>query len=152
MPQPVKQMHPYLIVSRAADAIAFYVAAFGAREIYRLVDPADGRIGHAELDIGGTRLLLADEYRDFGAVSPATLGGSPVKFQLEVADADAFLTEALRHGATQQRAVRLEFHGYRSGMVLDPFGYSWFISSKVEELTVPQMQRRWDAGLAEAGA
>lgn len=121
----------------------FYTKAFGASVDFKLVDPSDGRIGHAELRFGATRLFLADEYPDFGAVSPETLGGSPVKLHLDVADADAFVAHAVRHGATVLRPVKLEFHGHRIGLVADPFGYNWFIASQQDKLTEAQMQARW---------
>ncbi len=139
------QLCPYLAVKGAQAAIDFYVNAFGASLDFKLVDPSDGRIGHAELRFGATRLFLADEYPDFGAVSPETLGGSPIKLHLEVPDADAFMAHAVQHGATVLRRVKLEFYGDRTGMVVDPFGYSWFIASKFEEVSPVEMQRRWDS-------
>jgi PhnB protein len=142
---PPQQLCPYLVVKGALAAIDFYVRAFGATLDFKLVDPADGRIGHAELRFGATRLFLADEYPDFGAIGPDALGGSPVKLHLDVADADAFVSQAMREGATVLRALKLEFHGHRTALLADPFGYSWFISSQVEDLSPAEMQRRWDA-------
>jgi PhnB protein len=145
------QLCPYLVVKGAQAAIDFYVRAFGATLDFKLVDPADGRIGHAELRFGATRLFLADEYPDFGAVGPDALGGSPVKLHLDVADAEAFVAQAVREGASVLRALKLEFYGNRTGLLADPFGYSWFISSQVEEdLSPAEMQRRWDAMAASA--
>lgn len=140
-----QQLCPYLCVKGAQAAIDFYCAAFGAQVDYRLTDPSDGRIGHAELTFGATRLFLADEYPDFGAGGPDTLGGSPVKFHLQVDDAEAFVDQAVRHGATILRPVKLAFHGERSGLLADPFGYSWFVSSKVEDVSADEAQRRWNA-------
>ena len=120
-----QQLCPYLIVKGAQAAIDFYVRAFGATVDFTLIDPSDGRIGHAELRFGATRLFLADEYPDFGAVGPERLGGSPVKLHLDVADADAFVAHAVQHGASILRPVKLEFHGHRSALLSDPFGYSW---------------------------
>ncbi len=134
---------PYLVVKGAADAIGFYVKAFGAREIYRLVDPVDGRIGHAELAFGDSLVMLADEYPDFGAVGPGTIGGSPVKLHLDVDDADAAFARAILHGGTELRPLRTEFHGSRTGLIGDPFGYSWFIAEKIEDLSPEEMQQRW---------
>lgn len=142
---PPRQLCPYLAVKGAKAAVDFYVRAFGATVDFMLIDPADGRVGHAELRFGATCLFLADEYPDFGAVSPDTLGGSPVKLHLDVSDADEFVANALRHGATLLRPVKLEFYGSRSGLVSDPFGYSWFIASKVEDVDPAEMQRRWAA-------
>ncbi|KQV86426.1 VOC family protein [Pelomonas sp. Root1237] len=141
-------LSPYLVVRGAQAAIDFYVQALGASLDFKLIDPSDGRIGHAELLFGATRVFIADEYPDFGAVGPETIGGSPVKFHLDVADADSFVANAVRHGATVLRAVKLEFHGHRSGLIADPFGYSWFVASKAEEVSVDEMQRRWDAMVA----
>jgi PhnB protein len=140
-----KQLCPYLSINGAKEAIEFYVKAFGARVDYSLIDPCDGRIGHAELTFGKTQVYLADEYPDFGAVGPDTLGGSPVKFHLEVDDADAFVAQAVQHGATVLRPVKLAFHGDRSGLLADPFGYSWFISCKVGDVSAAEAQRRWNA-------
>ena len=148
---PPLQLCPYLVVKGAREAIDFYVRAFGATVDFTLVDPSDGRIGHAELLFGATRVFIADEYPDFGAVGPETLGGSPVKFHLEVDDADAFVAHAARHGAVVLRAVKLEFHGHRSGLIADPFGYSWFVASRVEAVSAEEMQRRWNAMVAPSG-
>lgn len=140
------ELCPYLTVADAAEAISFYERAFGATVDFKLVDPSDGRIGHAELRFGATRLFISDEYPDFGAIGPERLGGSPVKMHLEVEDADAFVTQAVKHGATVLRSVKLEFHGQRSGLIADPFGHSWFIGSNAEEVTPEEMQRRWNDG------
>ena len=142
---------PYLAVKGAQAAIDFYVDAFGAQLDCKLIDPGDGRIGQAVLLFGSSRVFVADEYPDFGAVGPDTLGGSPVKLHLEVADADTFVAQAVKHGATVLRAVKSEFYGYRSGLLADPFGYSWFVASKVEEVSPAEMQRRWDAMAATGG-
>jgi PhnB protein len=144
-PAKVQSMTPHLIVKGGAAAIDFYVRAFGAEEIYRLTEPGDGRVGHAELAIGGQRFYLADEYPDFGAVSPDRLGGTTVKFHLEVEDVDRFVAHALAQGAELLRAAKKEFHGYRTALLADPFGYGWFAATKVEELTGAEMQRRWAA-------
>ena len=142
-PGKVQSMCPYLVVRGGAAAIDFYRRAFGAEEIFRLADPGDGRIGHAELAIGGQRFFLADEYPDFGAISPDRLGGTTVKFHLEVEDVDRFVEHALANGAELLRAPKKEFHGYRSALLSDPFGYGWFAASKVEEVSAAEMQRRW---------
>lgn len=135
---------PYLIVANAAEAIDFYKRAFGAEELYRLDDPS-GRIGHAELRFGDTVVMLADEFPDFGALAPARFGGSPVRLHLSVSDADAALQQAVSEGATLVRPASDEFHGDRSGMVVDPYGHSWFVSAKTEDVTTEEMQRRYAA-------
>ena len=147
-PTPPQQLCPYLIVKGAQAAIDFYVRAFGASVDLKLIDPSDGRIGHAELRFGATRLFLADEYPDFGAVGPDAIGGSPVKLHLDVVDAEAFVAQATNAGATVLRALKLEFHGHRTALLADPFGYSWFIASQVEVVSPAEMQRRWQAMMA----
>jgi PhnB protein len=137
---------PYLIVSSAAEAIDFYTRAFGAEELYRLDDP-NGRVGHAELRFGDTIVMLADEFPDFGALAPARFGGSPVRLHLSVSDADAALQKAVSEGATLVRPASDEFHGDRSGMVVDPYGHSWFVSAKIADVPVEEMQRRYTAML-----
>jgi PhnB protein len=133
---------PYLIVAGAEEAIEFYKRAFGAEELYRLEDPG-GRIGHAELRFGDTIVMLADEFPDFGALAPARLGGSPVRLHLNVGDADAVLERAVSDGATLVRPANDEFYGNRSGMVVDPYGHSWFVATKIAEVPVEEMQRRY---------
>lgn len=135
---------PYIAVRDARAAIEFYKKAFGAVEVFRLVDPQSGKIGHAEIRIGKCLLMICDEYPDFGAVSPDTLGGTTLKLHLDVADAAAALAAALRHGATELRKLEIQFHGCKQALVADPFGYSWFISEKVEEVSPRVMQERWD--------
>lgn len=144
----VMELVPYLNVDGAGRAIQFYKDAFGATERFRLVDPNDGRIGHAELEIGGGRMMISDEYPDFGAVGPVTLGGTPIKLVLTVADADSVFARAISRGATKLRAMRDEFHGNRTGQVIDPFGHIWFIQTQITDLTPEEMQSRWNATTA----
>jgi PhnB protein len=139
---------PYITVQNAASAIDFYVAAFGAKEAFRLIDPADGRIGHAEIVIGGVTIMLSDEYPDFGALSPETVGGSPVKFQIYVDDVDAVFSAALALGGSELRPVKDQFFGDRSGMLIDPFGHSWTVASKGAEVPPDEMQKRWNESMA----
>ncbi|MEQ8747098.1 VOC family protein [Pyruvatibacter sp.] len=145
MPSPNKKLHlsAYITVKGAADAIAFYAAAFGAVENYRLEDPDSGRIGHSEISIGTNIVMISDEYPDFGAVSPDTLGGTPVKLHLYVEDVDAVFAQATKAGATELRPLKDEFHGDRTGTLMDPFGHIWMLASRVEEVTPAQMQKRW---------
>lgn len=135
---------PYLITKGAEEAIAFYVAAFGAVENYRLIDPQSGKVGHADLAIGDASFMLADEHPDFGALSPATLGGTPVKLHLSVADADEAVARAERAGATVLRPVQDQMHGQRSGMIVDPFGHQWFVGTPIEDVSPDEMQARYD--------
>ncbi|MFK7755188.1 MAG: VOC family protein [Sedimentitalea sp.] len=142
---------PYLTVKGADQALAFYRDVFDAQEIYRLVDPNDGRIGHAEFEIGQSRIMIADEYPDFGAESPVSIGGTPVKLVLNVADVDGVFALAVEKGASALRAVRDEFHGHRTGQVIDPFGHIWFIQTRVGSMSPAEMQAGWDASSAQSG-
>jgi uncharacterized glyoxalase superfamily protein PhnB/predicted enzyme related to lactoylglutathione lyase len=121
---------PYLCVDGAAAAIDFYVAAFGAVEHHRMVGD-DGRIGHAEIVIGGSRLMLADEYPEVGVLSPTTRGGSSTNFTLEVPDVDRAFARALELGARELRAVADQFYGFRQGTLVDPFGHQWSLSTPI---------------------
>lgn len=137
---------PYLVVKGADAAIRFYAAVFGAHEDFRLVEPG-GKVGHAELLIDDSRLMLADEYPDFGALGPASIGGTPVGLQLYVPDVDATIALAEAQGATLLRAAKDEFYGDRSGVVVDPFGHRWHLAARKEQVTPQQMQARWSAML-----
>lgn len=145
---PAFTLTPYIVVSDARAALSFYEQAFGAKTLFSLVDPADGKIGHAELAIADGHLMVADEYPDFGALSPATLGGSPVKLHLYVEDVDAVFARALSLGATETRPVKDEFYGDRVGSLTDPFGHSWMISTRNHEVAPEEMQRRWEEAMA----
>jgi PhnB protein len=134
---------PYIAVKGAANAIAFYKKVFGAKEEFRLEDQ-DKRIGHAELSIGDGRLMLSDEYPDFGALAPPSIGGTPVKLHLYVADVDATMKKAQSAGATVLRAAQDQFHGDRSGMIVDPFGHQWFLATRKENVSPQEMQKRFE--------
>ena len=145
-PETRQTVSAYFTVRNAAAALDFYTRAFGAEEIYRLTDPT-GRVGHAEMRIGNSVLMLSDEHPDFGALAPPTIGGSPVKFHITVDDADAFMTQAVDAGATMLRPLENQFYGMRSGMVADPFGHSWFIAAPLEEVGPDEIQRRYSRAL-----
>lgn len=140
----VTSVSPYIVVRDGAAAIAFYKAAFGAEEIFRMIDPFDGRTGHAELRFGESVVMLSDEYPDFGAVSPDTIGGSPVTLHLSTKAVDADLALAVTHGATVLRAAADQSFGERSALVLDPFGHRWMLSQTIEAVSPQEMQRRWN--------
>ena len=142
----IVNMIPYVVVKGGEAAIAFYKAAFGATEIFRLTDPSDKRIGHAELRIGDSVLMLADEYPDFGAVSPDTIGGTAVTFHLATRNVDDDLAAAGRAGATVLRPATDQSFGERTALVLDPFGHRWMLSQRIEEVTPDEMQQRWEQG------
>jgi len=119
---------PYLIVKDAPRAIEFYRRAFEAEELFRLND-ADGRVGHAELRIADSHLMLADEHPDFGALSPISIGGSPVNLHLYVENVDSAVERAADAGAVVLRSVKNEFYGDRTGMIVDPFGHRWHLAT-----------------------
>lgn len=137
-------LSPSLAVRDAARAIEFYKAAFGAEERFRLVDPESGKIGHAELTINGSLVMLADEYPAHNT-APQTLGGTPVKLCLMVPNADALLEQAKRAGATVVMPPQDQFYGFRCGSVQDPFGHIWLIQHEIEKVSPAEMQKRWDA-------
>lgn len=136
---------PYLCCSGAEKALAFYIEAFDAKEVFRMTDPGDGRIGHLEFRIGETLLFLADEYPDFGAVSPDTLGGTPVSLHLQVSDCDAVVARAEAAGAMVLRRPADQSFGERMAQIQDPWGHRWFIAQTVEQVSPEEMQRRWEA-------
>jgi PhnB protein len=143
-PQARQTATAYLIVNDAARAIEFYKQAFGATEIMRLHGPGE-RIGHAEIRIGNSTIMLADEFPDYGAVSAQTLGGSPIRIHLQVDDVDTLAARALAAGAKVLRPVQDQFYGERSGQFTDPFGYTWMISTQTEQLTAEEIERRFAA-------
>jgi PhnB protein len=132
---------PYLIVSDAAAAIEFYKKAFGATELMRMPKP-NGKIGHAEIKIGDSPIMLADEDPEVGARSPRTIGGSPVSILLYVDDVDTTFTKAVNGGAKVQRPVADQFYGDRTGGVDDPFGHLWYIATHVEDVSPEEMKKR----------
>ncbi|MBI2924227.1 MAG: VOC family protein [Verrucomicrobia bacterium] len=132
---------PYLIVSGAARAIDFYKQAFGATELMRLAAP-DGKIGHAEIKIGDSPIMLADEHPEMGARSPQSIGGSPVFILLYFEDVDAVFNRAVAAGAKVLRPVQDQFYGDRSGTIADPFGHTWTIATHKEDLSEEEIQRR----------
>jgi PhnB protein len=142
--QGCSSVTPHLVFRDTTKAIDFYRRAFGATEDFRLVEPA-GRVGHAEITLGAARLMLCDEYPDFGALSPATVGGSPIRLHLYVDDSDAFVAKAAAEGATVLRPVADQFYGDRTGTIADPFGYTWTIATRREEVSPEEMQKRFTA-------
>jgi PhnB protein len=139
----------YLTVSDAAAAIEFYKKAFGAVEVMRLQGPGP-RVGHAEIRVGNSSIYLADEFPEYGIRGPQSFGGSPIKMNLDVDDVDAFALKALAAGATVVRPIQDQFYGERSGQFGDPFGYTWNISTRTEDVTGAEMQRRMDS-MIQAG-
>jgi PhnB protein len=141
IPDGYRTVTPYLIVGAGAKALEFYKQAFDAVERERMQD-ATGKVHHAEIDIGNSRVMLADENRNVGALSPETIGGSPVSIHLYVEDVDAVVAHALAAGAKLTRPVADQFYGDRVGGITDPFGHRWFIATRTENLTRDELLRR----------
>lgn len=133
---------PYLCVADGARALDFYRDAFGAVETMRLVD-GTGKVQHAEMRIGTARIMLAEEFPELDFRSPQTLGGSPVCLMLYVEDVDARFAQAVAAGARAQRELRDEFHGDRTGNLVDPFGHAWTLASRIEHVDDAEIQRRF---------
>jgi PhnB protein len=142
---------PYLIVQGAAAAIGFYKKAFGASEVMRMPGP-DGKIGHADLIIGGGHVMLSDESLEMGFRSPQSLGGSPVGLVLYVADVDGVVNQAVAAGAKLIRPVKDEFYGDRTGGLTDPFGHIWHVMTHVEDVSNEEMEKRAAARAESAHA
>jgi len=132
---------PYLTVKGAAKAIEFYKKAFGAKEIGRLPMP-DGRVGHAEIQIGDSRIMMSDEYPEWGSKSPETLGGTAMGLVLYVTNVDEFFAKAVAAGATAVEPVKDQFYGDRAGRLQDPFGHKWFVATHIEDVSFDEMMER----------
>jgi PhnB protein len=144
IPDGYQTVIPYLIVRGAADALEFYKKGLGAKERMRLPMPG-GRIGHAELEIGDCVIMLADEFPEMGAKSPQTIGGTPVGICVYVADVDARFKQAIAAGAKEERPVKDQFYGDRSGTLVDPFGHKWTLTTHIEDVTPEEIGRRMAA-------
>jgi PhnB protein len=140
IPSGYHSVTPYLIVDNASAAIDFYREAFGAVELFRLT-MAD-KIGHAEIKIGDSPVMLADEFADMGYLGPSRRGGTSVQLMIYLADVDLAYERAVRAGATEHRPIEDHFYGDRSGTVIDPFGHQWTLSTHVEDVSPEEMQRR----------
>lgn len=150
VPEGYHSVTPYLVLNDAAGAIEFYKTAFGASELMRMAAP-NGRIGHAELRIGDSRIMLADEFPEMGARSARTIGGSPVHIYLYVEDVDAVTGRALAAGAKELRPVKDQFYGDRSGSIEDPFGHVWHVSTHKEDVPPDELKRRADQAMRRSG-
>jgi PhnB protein len=144
VPEGYHHITPYLIIKGAAAAMDFYKDVFGATEIMRMPQP-DGRIGHAEMKMGDSVIMLADEYPEMDIISPITLGNSPVGILLYVDDADATFNKAVSRGAKVNKPLADQFYGDRSGTIIDPFGHKWTIATHVEDVSPEEMERRMAA-------
>lgn len=141
VPDGYHSLTPYLFIRAAAAAIDFYKRAFDAVEILRLLGP-DGQIGHAEIQIGDSRIMLSEENMPMSARSPETLGGSPILLHLYVPDVDALFAQALAAGAKVTRPIANQFYGDRSGGLEDPFGFTWHLATHIEDLSEDEIKKR----------
>ncbi len=141
IPEGYHTVTPYLIIRNAASAIDFYKKAFGAIELFRMPQP-DGKIGHAEIKIGDSPIMLSDEHPDLGYKSPQTLGGSPVSILLYVDDVDSVFNQAIAAGGKIDKPVEDKFYGDRSGSLTDPFGHLWHIATHTEDVSPEEMEKR----------
>ncbi|HVL27058.1 MAG TPA: VOC family protein [Acidimicrobiales bacterium] len=141
IPEGYPQVTPYLIVDGAAAAIDFYTSVLGATERMRMPGP-DGKLGHAELMLGDSLIMLADEHPEMGQRSPHAVGGTPVTISAYVEDVDAVFARAVARGATALRQPEDQFYGDRSGQFEDPFGHRWSVASRVEDVPPDEMMRR----------
>jgi PhnB protein len=141
IPEGYHAVSPYLIVNDGVRAIEFYRKVFEGKERMRMMRP-DGRVGHAEVAIGDSVVMLADENLEFGAKSPQTIGGTPVTISVYVPDVDATIQKAVAAGARLVRPVANQFYGDRVGGIIDPFGHSWHVATHVEDVTPEEMVRR----------
>lgn len=144
----IHEVFPYLHIKNCAKAVDFYKQAFGVTELFRLTEPG-GRIGHVELDFGGTTIMLADEFPECDIRGPETIGGASATVHLHVDDADALIASAAAAGAKVVQEPQDWFYGERSGTILDPFGHRWNIGHSIEEVEPDEMQRRYDEMMAE---
>ena len=148
IPKGYHSVTPYLIINGAARAIDFYEKVFDATEVMRMADPS-GKVGHAEIKIGDSVIMLADEHPEMGHRSPQSLGGSPVGILLYVKDVDATVEKALAAGAKLERPVKDQFYGDRSGQIRDPFGHLWTVSTHKEDLSPEEMEKRAAAAYSQ---
>ena len=141
IPKGYHSVTAYLSVQNAAQAIDFYKRAFGAKELLRMPGP-DGKIGHAEVMIGDSQVMLADEFPDMGFLGPQSRGGTTVQLHLYVKDVDATVEKALAAGGKLKRPVEDQFYGDRAGTLEDPFGHVWYVATHKEELSPAEIRRR----------
>jgi PhnB protein len=150
VPEGYHSVTPYLVVDGAAGAIEFYKKVFGATEVLRMAAPG-GRVGHAEIRIGDSLIMLADEHPDMGARGPKAFGGSPVTLHLYVEDVDAVARQATAAGAKERRPVKDQFYGDRSGTFEDPYGHVWHIATHKEDLSPDELKRRAKEAMQQSG-
>jgi PhnB protein len=140
IPEGYSTITPYLIIRGVSEAIKFYEKAFSAKEIRRMA--VDGKVMHAEIKIGNSFLMLADEFPEQGFKSPQSIGGSPAFIHLYVEDADASYKKAIDAGAASLQEVSDQVFGDRHGLVIDPFGYTWTIATHIEDVSLEEINKR----------
>jgi PhnB protein len=150
IPDGYPRVSPYLVVDGAAAAIDFYMSVFGATERMRMEAPGD-KIGHAEIEIGDSLIMLADEHPEMGALGPRSVGGTPVTLHVYVEDVDSVFERAIEAGAKEMQAVENQFYGDRRGRFEDPFGHHWHVATTVEEVSPEEMRKRLAEVQAGAG-
>ena len=150
VPKGYHAVTAYLSIRGAAQAIDFYKRAFGAKELLRMPGP-DGKIGHAELKIGDSHVMLADEMPAMQFLAPQTRGGSTVHLHLYVNDVDATVQKAVAAGAKVTRAIEDKFYGDRAGTIEDPYGHVWYVATHKEEVPAKEMRRRIEEMTKKAG-
>jgi PhnB protein len=141
IPAGYNEVTPYLSIRGAADAIEFYKKAFGAREVMR-IDGPEGRLGHAEIQIGGSRIMLSDEYEPMDFLGPQTRGGTTVHIHVYVKGVDQVVERAVKAGAKLTRPVQDQFYGDRLGTLEDPFGHVWHVATHIEDVSPLELKRR----------
>ncbi len=144
IPEGYHSVTPYLIIKGAADAIEFYKKAFGATELLRMPAPG-GKVGHAEIKIGDSPIMLADESLEMGYTSPTTLGGTPISIMIYVDDVDTIFKQAIAAGGEEQKPLQDQFYGDRSGSLKDPFGHVWHVATHKEDVSPEEMEKRMAA-------
>jgi PhnB protein len=149
IPDGYHSVTPYLIIKGAAAAIDYYKNVFGATELFRMAGP-DGKVGHAEIKIGDSPIMLADEHPDLGHVGPQTLGGTSVGIMIYVDNVDTMFKAAIAAGGQQIKPVEDQFYGDRSGTLKDPFGHMWTVATHVEDVAPEEMEKR--AAAAHGGS
>jgi PhnB protein len=143
IPEGYHSVTPYLVMKGAADAIEFYKKAFGAIELFRM--DHEGKIGHAELKIGDSPIMIADENPQMGYRGPEALGGTPVSLMIYVDDVDKIYPQAIAAGGVELKPLQDWFYGDRSGTLKDPFGHVWTVSTHKEDVTPEEMDKRMAA-------
>jgi PhnB protein len=147
IPEGYHSITPYLVIDGAAAALEYYTKAFGATELFRMEH--EGKIGHAEMKIGDSPFMLADEHPTEGYRGPKSLGGSPVGIMIYVADVDQVFKQAIEAGGTEVKPIQDQFYGDRSGTLTDPFGHVWTVATHTEDVTPEEIERRLAAMAAK---